>query len=67
MQCVQDILGAGNPCIECICQIIDDICGIFGCDLNCHDPTTNTIHVQFWIVLNYLYLDSRHLPTVKCE
>ena len=43
LQCVQDILGATNPCINCICEIIDDICGLFGCDLNCH-PTTVSPH-----------------------
>ena len=46
MQCVQDILGAANPCIECICEIIDDICGLFGCDLNCH-PTTVSPHWNY--------------------
>merc|ERR1711874_12679 len=49
LQCVQDILGATNPCINCICEIIDDICGLFGCDLNCH-PTTapsNTVPTSY--------------------
>ena len=44
LQCIQDILGAGNPCIECVCEIIDDICHIFGCDLNCHPTTANPIN-----------------------
>ena len=44
LQCIQDILGAGNPCIECVCEIIDDICHIFGCDLNCHPTTVNPIN-----------------------
>ena len=35
LQCVTDILGAGNPCIQCVCELIDDVCGILGCDLNC--------------------------------
>ena len=34
-QCVYDILGAGNPCAECVCTIIDDVCGIIGCDNHC--------------------------------
>ena len=35
LQCIEDILGAGNPCIECVCEVINDICGIFGCDWTC--------------------------------
>lgn len=35
LQCIEDILGAGNPCIDCVCEVINDICGIFGCDWSC--------------------------------
>ena len=35
LQCIEDILGAGNPCIECVCEVIQDICGLFGCDWSC--------------------------------
>merc|ERR1712080_18176 len=35
LQCVEDVLGAGNPCIHCVCEIIDDVCATFGCSLNC--------------------------------
>merc|ERR1711974_202342 len=33
--CVEDILGAGNPCIECVCEVIVDISQIFGQDWHC--------------------------------
>merc|ERR1712050_582798 len=33
--CVEDILGAGNPCIECVCGVIADIAAIFGQDWSC--------------------------------
>merc|ERR1719150_2515914 len=33
LKCVTDILGAGNPCIHCVCDVIGDVCGILGCDL----------------------------------
>ena len=35
LKCVTDILGAGNPCIHCVCDVIGDVCGILGCDLDC--------------------------------
>ena len=33
--CVEDVLGAANPCIDCVCQVIGDVCNAFGCDLSC--------------------------------
>merc|ERR1719225_2538987 len=33
--CVEDILGAGNPCIDCVCEVIVDISAIFGQDWHC--------------------------------
>merc|ERR1712122_249512 len=33
--CVEDVLGAANPCIDCVCQVVGDVCNIFGCDLSC--------------------------------
>merc|ERR1711981_167532 len=33
--CVEDILGAGSPCIECVCEVIADISQIFGLDWSC--------------------------------
>ena len=33
--CVEDILGAGSPCIECVCEVINDISAIFGLDWTC--------------------------------
>ena len=33
--CVEDVLGAANPCIDCVCQVIGDVCNVFGCDFSC--------------------------------
>jgi len=33
--CVEDILGAGSPCIDCVCEVIGDISSIFGQDWSC--------------------------------
>ena len=33
--CVEDVLGAANPCIDCVCQVIGDVCNAVGCDLSC--------------------------------
>ena len=35
LQCVEDVLGAGNPCIECVCEVIDSICPLIGCNFHC--------------------------------
>ena len=35
LQCVEDVLGAGNPCINCVCELIVDVCANFGCDWHC--------------------------------
>ena len=35
LKCVQDILGAANPCIDCICDVIHDVCQLFGCNFGC--------------------------------
>ena len=33
--CVEDVLGAANPCIDCVCQVIGDVCNAVGCNLSC--------------------------------
>ena len=33
--CIFDILGAGNPCAECVCDVISDIGNLFGQDWHC--------------------------------
>ena len=33
--CVEDVLGAGTPCIECVCEVIADISSIFNLDWSC--------------------------------
>merc|ERR1712109_131410 len=33
--CVEDILGGGTPCIECVCEVIADISNIFNLDWSC--------------------------------
>ena len=35
LQCVEDVLGAGNPCIECVCEVIGSVCSAIGCDFHC--------------------------------
>ena len=35
LQCIQDVLGAANPCIDCVCEVIVDVCNIFNCDWSC--------------------------------
>ena len=35
LQCIEDILGAGNPCVSCVCELVSDICGLLGCDWSC--------------------------------
>merc|ERR1711993_189153 len=35
IKCVQDIIGAANPCYECICELITDIGNLFGQDWHC--------------------------------
>ena len=34
--CIFDILGAGNPCAECVCDIIADIGSLFGQEWECY-------------------------------
>merc|ERR1712079_31360 len=34
-KCVEDILGGGTPCIECVCEVIADISNIFNLDWSC--------------------------------
>ena len=34
-QCVEDILGAGNKCIPCVCELVEDICDVVGCNFFC--------------------------------
>ena len=33
--CIEDVLGAGTPCLECICEVIADISNIFNLDWSC--------------------------------
>merc|ERR1711935_330254 len=33
--CIFDILGAENPCAECVCDVISDIGNLFGQDWHC--------------------------------
>ena len=33
--CIEDVLGAGTPCLECICEVIADISSIFNLDWSC--------------------------------
>merc|ERR1712018_1027521 len=35
LTCIEDVLGAGSPCIECVCEVITDIGQIFGQDWSC--------------------------------
>merc|ERR1712024_431011 len=35
LQCVEDVLGAGNPCINCVCEVITEVCAVVGCDWGC--------------------------------
>ena len=35
LQCIQDVLGAANPCIDCVCEVIVDVCNLFNCDWSC--------------------------------
>ena len=35
LTCIEDISGAGIPCIDCVCEVINDISSIFGLDWNC--------------------------------
>merc|ERR1712020_581474 len=30
LQCVEDVLGAGNPCINCVCEVITEVCAVVG-------------------------------------
>merc|ERR1712109_99733 len=39
--CIFDILGAGNPCAECVCDIIADIGSLFGQDWECYKSSNN--------------------------
>merc|ERR1711899_359 len=33
--CIEDVLGGGSDCIECVCEVIADIGQIFGQDWSC--------------------------------
>ena len=33
--CIQDIIGAANPCFNCICELITEIGNLFGQDWHC--------------------------------
>merc|ERR1712024_393843 len=35
LQCIQDILGGANPCIDCVCEVITDVCAVLGCGFSC--------------------------------
>merc|ERR1712018_441989 len=35
LQCIEDVLGAGNPCINCVCEVVTDVCGALGCSWGC--------------------------------
>jgi len=35
IQCVQDVIGVGNDCYSCICEVITDIGNLFGQDWHC--------------------------------
>ena len=35
LQCIEDVLGGANPCIECVCEVIADVCGVLGCSWGC--------------------------------
>ena len=28
-------LGAGNPCIDCVCEVITEVCAVVGCNWGC--------------------------------
>ena len=43
LTCIEDVLGAGNPCIECVCEVIADIGNIFGQDWSCWKCWLKTI------------------------
>ena len=38
-QCIEDVLGGGSPCIECVCEVIVDIGNIF-------DPHTGRLTIK---------------------
>jgi len=35
IKCVQDIIGVGHDCYDCICELITDIGNVFGQDWHC--------------------------------
>ena len=35
LQCIEDVLGGANPCIECVCEVIADVCGVLGYSWGC--------------------------------
>ena len=35
LQCIEDVLGAGSPCIACVCELVTDVCGVLGCSWSC--------------------------------
>ena len=35
VQCVEDIIGAGSDCFDCICVLITQIGNLFGQDWHC--------------------------------
>ena len=34
-QCVDNILGSGSPCIQCVCDIVEEVCDHIGCNFHC--------------------------------
>ena len=35
LQCIQGIIGEGNPCYGCICEVVPDACLALGCGFSC--------------------------------
>merc|ERR1712062_325620 len=35
LQCIQGIIGEGNPCYDCICDVVPDACLALGCGFSC--------------------------------
>merc|ERR1711894_167484 len=35
LQCIQGIIGEGNPCYDCICEVVPDVCLALGCGFSC--------------------------------
>ena len=42
LQCIQGIIGEGNPCYDCICEVVPDVCLALGCGFSCWNKMCNT-------------------------